>query len=345
MGQFKMHEYSLIPVLHGIEREQFFNEIVPQQKPVIIKGLINSWACVREVKNSPLAIFDYLNSFYSGKKLRVFLGDPSIKGRLFYSEDMRSLNFTASNETLDKFFDLLLRAGQQVEPPMVAIQSASLNGYFPGFVESNSLDFFDSNIEPNIWLGGKVTVCAHYDSSDNLACVITGRRRFILFPPDQVSNLYPGPLDFTPAGAPVSLVSLHNPDFERYPRFKNALEHAQMAELKPGDAIFIPMLWWHHVDSLEPINGLVNYWWSGAIANPKHKPTPLESLGFALLAMRNLSPTQKKAWQAIFMHYLFRSDIDPVDYIPDHALGILGDVSPDLEKKIKEWYIEQLKTD
>ena len=39
-----------------------------------------------------------------------------------------------------------------------------------------------------------------------------------------------------------------------------------VAELAPGDALFIPTLWWHHVESLDQqLNCLVNYWWNGAI--------------------------------------------------------------------------------
>ena len=51
------------------------------------------------------------------------------------------------------------------------------------------------------------------------------------------------------------------PDFEAYPRFAEALETALTAELDPGDAVFIPTLWWHHVAALDPVNVLVNYWY------------------------------------------------------------------------------------
>jgi hypothetical protein len=81
------------------------------------------------------------------------------------------------------------------------------------------------------------------------------------FPPDQVANLYVGPLDHTMAGQPASMAPLKSPDFDRFPRFREALAAARTAELEPGDAIYIPTLWWHHVEALSAFNVLVNYWW------------------------------------------------------------------------------------
>ena len=46
--------------------------------------------------------------------------------------------------------------------------------------------------------------------------MVAGRRRFTLFPPEQVANLYIGPLDLTPAGQPVSLVDQAQPDLVRH---------------------------------------------------------------------------------------------------------------------------------
>ena len=53
----------------------------------------------------------------------------------------------------------------------------------------------------------------------------------------------------TIAGQPISMVDLDDPDFERFPKFREALRHALVAELEPGDAIYIPALWWHGVQA------------------------------------------------------------------------------------------------
>ena len=63
--------------------------------------------------------------------------------------------------------------------------------------------------------GNRSRAPAHQDLPDNLACVAAGRRRFLLFPPNQLRNLYIGPLARHPAGQPVSLVGPLAPDLAR----------------------------------------------------------------------------------------------------------------------------------
>jgi mannose-6-phosphate isomerase-like protein (cupin superfamily) len=192
-------------------------------------------------------------------------------------------------------------------------------------------------------VGNEGVVDTHYDGTDNIACVLAGRRRFTLFGPEQTSNLYPGPLEFTPAGVPVSLVNLRKPDFDRYPRFRTALDNAYCVELAPGDALFIPMLWWHHVESLGKINALMNYWWNGSFAQDATSPNFLDSMKIAILAMRDMTPKQRDAWRCLFDHYLFKQGVDPVSYIPAQHHHILGELSPDYIRVIKDHFVNKLQ--
>ena len=118
--------------------------------------------------------------------------------------------------------------------------------------------------KPRLWIGNAAKVATHNDPIENVAVVAAGRRRFTLFPPSAEPDLYMGPHDPTPAGARISMVHVTAPDFERFPRFASALEVAQVAELLPGDAIFIPRDWYHHVEALDRFNVLVNYWWDSS---------------------------------------------------------------------------------
>src|SRR3546814_16722548 len=95
---------------------------------------------------------------------------------------------------------------------------------------------------------------------ENVACCVAGRRRFTLFPPDQLANLYPGPFELTPAGTPVSMVDPFAPDLDRYPRFAEAGRHTSEAPLTPGDALYLPSLGWHGVESLAQASIPVHHW-------------------------------------------------------------------------------------
>ena len=123
-----------------------------------------------------------------------------------------------------------------------ALQSAQVAECMPGFVEGHPMPCLPATVQPRLWVGNRVTTPAHFDASRNLAVVVCGRRRFTLFPTEQVANLYIGPLDFAPTGAAITLARPDKPDFERHPRLREALANALVAELEPGDALYMPPL-------------------------------------------------------------------------------------------------------
>jgi hypothetical protein len=192
-------------------------------------------------------------------------------------------------------------------------------------------------------MGNKAITPAHFDESSNVACVVSGRRRFTLFPPEQVANLYIGPLGYAPTGKPISLVSFREPDFARVPRFAEALAAAQVAELGPGDALYIPALWWHHVESLEKYNILVNYWWRGDPVAPTPSDSALDCLVHSIVNLRHLAPEQRKAWGTIFGYYVFDSEQHPEAHIPPHQRGVLGKLSADYVSQVKAFLVKQLQ--
>ena len=190
------------------------------------------------------------------------VADPSENGRLFYSPSLDGVNFKKVGAPLADTLTQMMALESVENPHAVSIQAASISAALPALVASHKLDQLNDSIEPTLWASNRSRVAAHYDLSDNIACVAVGTRRFTLFPPEQVANLYVGPTMNSPGGVPTSLVDLQNPDFETYPNFKQALAAATTATLTPGDAIFIPSPWWHAVDSLDDINVLINFWWS-----------------------------------------------------------------------------------
>jgi hypothetical protein len=259
----------------------------------------------------------------------ALLAAPDIDGQLFYNGDMTGFNFLRNRLPLAVVAAQVLRYAQFPKSPAVAAQSALIRDCLPGFSDENSLNIVDANVLPRIWLGNRITTPTHVDEWNNIGCVVAGRRRFTLFPPEQLANLYIGPLDFAPTGALMSLVPLRNPDFERYPKFHEALAAAHTAELGPGDAIFIPPLWWHHVESLESFNVLVNYWWHDLAGDGALADSAFDALLHGILSIRALPPATRRAWGAFFEHYVFGGESDRLEHISPERRGILGTLSAD----------------
>jgi hypothetical protein len=224
-------------------------------------------------------------------------------------------------------------------PAAIYVGSTTVDTVLPGLRAHNDIDLGARDALASIWIGNQTRIAAHYDLPDNLAVVAAGRRRFTLFPPEQLANLYVGPLDFNPAGQAISLVDFANPDYARFPRFREALAQAQVAELEPGDAIFIPSMWWHHVEALAPFNVLVNYWWR---QSPAYMDTPTNALMLALLTMRELPQAQRQAWQEIFRHYIFEADEASVAHLPPHARYALAPLDEARARSLRATLIKRI---
>ncbi|HEY4115152.1 MAG TPA: cupin-like domain-containing protein [Rhizomicrobium sp.] len=332
-------ELSNIPELHNVDLLTFRNEILPQAKPVVLKGLIADWPATRAARSSPQAIAEYLKVFDSGRVSNTLVAEAEVRGKFFYGSDLRSFNFAKRQERISDAIDRLLTDAPDENAPATYVQSMPIPEYMPGFANANVNPLVHASVPGRIWIGNRLTVTTHYDLSDNLACVVAGRRRFTLFPPDQIANLYPGPLEFTPAGTPVSMVDLGNPDFDRFPNFRTALAAAQTAELEPGDALFIPYFWWHHVQSLEPFNVLVNYWW-----NEGRPPLPgtYDCLLHALLAIREMPDNQRAAWRAAFDYYIFKTHGEPLAHLPPEVRGGMGPMTPQRAHDLKQMLLRGL---
>ncbi len=313
----------------NVDRETFLQDIVPGGEPVVLEGLVRDWPAVQAGAQSPEAASAYLAGLDSGVEGDAVLVPPGLKGRMFYEPGLARFNFARRKLSVTGLLEHLARYSHFEDPPSAALQCAHITECLPGFEARNPMPLMDADVHPRLWLGNAFLTPAHIDELDNLACVVTGRRRFTLFPPEQVRNLYIGPVDFTPAGAPVSLVSFKEPDFERFPRFREALAAAQVADLEPGDALFIPAVWWHHVESFDVVNALVNYWWQQQTPQQPSRIAPTKTLLHALLSMRHLPAAHRQGWAEIFSHFVFADPEQAVGHIPAERHGVLGHLPPD----------------
>jgi hypothetical protein len=315
------------------------DELLRATTPYVVRGLAAEWPMVRAARQSVDAADAYLRRFYRGATVGAMLATADVRGRFFYNETLTGFNFHSIRARLDHVLDELRVQRGRAEPGAVYVGSATIDTALPGFRRENDLHLGQRDPLASIWIGNQTRISAHYDLPDNLAVVAAGERRFTLFPPDQLANLYVGPVDFTPAGQAISLVDFAQPDYERFPRFADALAHAQVAEIGPGDAVFIPSMWWHHVEAHAPFNVLVNYWWR---QSPGWMDTPTNALMLALLTIRELPAEQRRAWQEIFRHYIFEPDEAGLAHIPQDARYALAPLDEEGARILRGKLLERI---
>jgi len=320
--------------IEHVDPSTFEHDVESRYEPAVLRQLVGDWPAVRAARESASVLAKYLTHQDNGTSIRAFLGEPGIAGRFFYRPEMDGFNFSVAETQLSNLLSALLDPAQADRS--IYMGSTSTAKVLPRFASENPLRLAtDRGGEPRIWVGNSSRVAPHYDESDNIACVVSGRRRFILFPPEQLPNLYVGPIDKTVAGQPTSMVDLEKVDFERFPKFREALKHVLVADLEPGDAIYIPAMWWHAVQADGQLNVLLNYWWNDA---PPDAGSPMHALGHALLTISHLPEDRRQAWRNLFNHYVFRDNGDPAAHIPVSARGILGRTSSEVRRTLR-WYL------
>lgn len=298
--------------------DAFLREVAEPCQPVVIRALVRSWPAFAAAQRSAKDFSSYVLQFDAGGTAEVYLGEPHIAGRYYYTEDLKRFNFERKQM---KFAEALERIVSKSENKSVYLGSVPTQAYLPGFAKENALPILKESIAPRIWLGHASKVAAHYDTLDNVACVVAGRRRFTLYSPELIGDLYVGPIDHNMAGQPVALAASAPPGDERYPRFDSIRDQALVAELEPGDAIYIPKLWWHQVEATSEFNVLVNYWWDAFSLGPDAPSTGL-FLSMITIAERPLA--ERMAWKAFFDHYVFRTNGHPLAHLPPSEHGVLG---------------------
>lgn len=281
-------------------------------EPWVARGFANSWPSVKRSQNSDKDFLSYLGSCYSGTPITAIVAEANNKGRYFYNEDLTGFNFYPLKTSLDKFITQLIALEAQADPPSVYVGSTIIEPLLPTLTDHKALANNLPNATTSLWLGNRSRIATHFDFPRNIACCVSGKRRFTLFPPDQVANLYIGPWDITPAGQPISLVDLHSPDFSRFPKFQQALDSMVTIELEPGDALYIPSFWWHHVEGLSPINALINFWWH---ETGSKTASTIDLLKSNADVIRALPSAQRRAVKAFYDHYVFFDETDP-EYLP-----------------------------
>lgn len=211
-----------------LSKEEFVSHYKDTNTPVILTALTESWPAVEKWN------FDYLRSVAGDKVVPVYSSQPA--------RDKQHQHAAAQNIPLTDYLDLL-EAGENdlrmfFYNLLENVPSVRQDFEYPTI----GLDFFKRLSV--LFVGGRgARVQMHYDIdlADLLLCHFGGTKRVLLIPPEQTKYMYKVPYSFSA----LHSVDFENPNFERHPALKNL--NGYWAELKHGDALYIPSGYWHYV--------------------------------------------------------------------------------------------------
>jgi lysine-specific demethylase 8 len=238
--------------------EEFRERYLRRNQPVVMTGVMDSWKALNAWS------LPYLRERIG--EVPGFFARSQEKG--IYRQDPNQGLPAPTQMRMAEFFDYLESSPPDSE--RLSLMEAPIREAFPMLMEDLQVPAFTPRAPDaiNLWMGqtGNVT-SLHYDAYENLLTQVRGRKQVTLYAPSDWSKLYPNPLL---SRAPHCFqVDLEVPDEQRFPKLREAQPY--VAELGPGDMLFIPFTWAHHVRTLE--GGIsVNFWWH---ANLQQKASPL----------------------------------------------------------------------
>lgn len=228
-------------------REQFAARYLHASRPVILRGLTRDWL-------SP--------SQWTPERMAATYGDARVVAAVLAGgtllDDPES-GVLFRRVTLRDFVQSLTAPGEAAHYVMAPASN------FPAALQQDyrvpEYCLGAPHLGIKVWLGKSGTVTpVHRDVPHNLHVHLTGRKRWLLFPPGNGSRMYSRGLL---SGMPnFSHVDPEHPDYQRYPRFREM--HAMGGVLGSGETLFIPHGWWHHTRSLDDAVSM-NFWWGGNV--------------------------------------------------------------------------------
>lgn len=225
-----------VPRVPPMSLEAFHEQWLRPRRPVIIEGALDDWPARHNLS---------LQGF------RECWGDREAR-----------LNNSIPGAATMRFADYIdaIVAGKAAGLYLDATPVAWLDGLsdtlrVPPWIPS------DRTLQTLVWVGPAGTVLPFHkdnqsplDGNHNLFAQFVGRKRFLLVSPSDEPFMYPLPLE--PGRYAKSAVDLR--DLGKSPDFVKAT--VLEALLGPGDLLFNPAHWWHHVESLDPSIS-VSFWW------------------------------------------------------------------------------------
>ncbi len=222
-----MLELQPIERRSGLQPETFAAEFLEPMIPVVLTDLMDDWPARQKWT------IDYFKTRYGHLRVPVVSNNYSKPGKGYMSPD-RIISFKEYLEILESGpTDLRIFLWNIFRVTPELRQDFRIPTIMDGFVNELPFMFFGGQ-------GSKVALHYDIDMSHVFLNQIHGRKRVVLFAPDQSRMLYRHP--FTVA----SYVDVNRPDFIRYPAL--AFAKGYEVTLEPGETVYIPSGYWHYIE-------------------------------------------------------------------------------------------------
>ena len=216
--------------------KDFVSNYLSKNRPVILQGAMEDWPAYKK---------------WSLKYFREVHGDSTVSiqdGRNSDPNYERNQKFFRKEVLFSDFIERLQQTESSNDFYMTAGNMAQHRESLPEiFADSDSVNIGDGYLagqtEGSLWIGPRGTVTPlHFDMINNLFCQIRGSKRVRLVPSWSLPWVYN---DYHV----YSDVDAATPDFEQHPLFENATVYDFV--VSAGEILFIPIGWWHHLESLD----------------------------------------------------------------------------------------------
>lgn len=227
--------------------ETFKHHYLENHTAVILTGLMDHWPAVNGYRSWSL---DRIQSLAGHRLVPVEVGSK-------YTEDDWTQNLMTINEFIDKFID-----SSSCGSPTGYLAQHQLFDQIPEMREDIIIPDYcclgsEEEVDINAWFGPQGTVSPlHQDPKENFLTQVFGEKYIRLYSTDFTKHVYPHE---TMLLRNTSQVDIENPDFEKFPLFRNATYSECI--LKAGEMLYIPKEHWHFVKSLS-VSFSVSFWWN-----------------------------------------------------------------------------------
>ena len=222
---------KLLPVERktGLNKASFSKEHLEPHRPVIFTDLMDSWPAKAKWT------IEFFKSNYGHLEVPLFstnkgLGNKYIEPEIYMTFGEYLSILETGPTPLRMFLFNIFRHAPEL------IRDFSMPGIMDGFINSFPFMFFGGE-------GSSVGLHYDIDLSHVFLNQFHGRKRVVLFSPEQSRNIYQHP--FTVA----SYIDVNNPDYEQFPALKKAKGYNCI--VYPGESLFIPSGYWHYIEYLD----------------------------------------------------------------------------------------------